>query len=393
MGHLNDIGSAILDVARAEEAALIAVRRDLHAHPELSYHEVRTSGVVATELARLGISCRTGVGGHGVVADIQGGRPGKTLAIRGDMDALPIEERTGLPFASQNAGVMHACGHDVHTSTLLGVAAILKRLAPEMSGTVRLLFQPAEEVLGGAAPMIAEGALDGVDMALGYHNHPEIPVGRFGAVAGATYAACDRFRLTVRGVSGHAAYPQTTVDPIVAAAHFITGLQTIVSREVGALDSCVVTVGAIHAGTVHNIIPDGCVLLGTVRTLTDTIRSRAEQAIRRHCAGLDVGFRTVCELEWSAGVPPTLNAPQVMEPSVAAIVRQFGDVFIPGEPSMGAEDFSFIASAVPSFNLRIGSGAPGRADHLHNSDYQPDEACIALGATALARAALDLLAT
>jgi amidohydrolase len=392
MGHLNDIGSAILDVARAEEATLIAVRRDLHAHPELSLHEVRTASVVATELARLGIACRTGIGGHGVVADIHGGRPGKTLAIRGDMDALPIEERTGLPFASCNTGSMHACGHDVHTSTLLGVAAILKQLAPELSGTVRLLFQPAEEVLAGAAAMIADGALDGVDMALGYHNHPDMPVGRFAAVPGATYAACDRFRLTVRGVSGHAAYPQSTVDPIVAAAHFITGLQTIVSREVGALDSCVVTVGAIHGGTVNNIIPDSCELLGTVRTLTHTIRGRAEHAIRRHCAGLDVGFRTECDLEWSPGVPPTLNAPQVMEPSVAAIVRQLGDVFIPGEPSMGAEDFSFIASAVPSFVLRIGSGAPGRADHLHNSDYQPDEACIALGATALARAAFDLLA-
>jgi len=392
MGHLNDIGSAILDVARAEEAGLIAVRRDLHAHPELSFQEVRTAAVVAAELARLGIACRTGVGGTGVIADIQGGRPGITLAIRGDMDALPIEERTGLPFASQNNGVMHACGHDVHTSTLLGVAAILKRLAPEMSGTVRLLFQPAEEILGGAKAMIAEGALDGVDMALGYHNHPDIPVGRFGAVQGATYAACDRFRLVVRGVSGHAAYPHTTVDPIVAAAHLITGLQTIVSREVGALDSCVVTVGAIHAGTVHNIIPDSCELLGTVRTLTDSIRARAEQALRRFCAGLETSFRTPCDLDWNPGVPPTLNAPHVLETSVAAIQRQLGDVFVAGEPSMGAEDFSLIASAVPSFVLRIGSGAPGRRDQLHNSAYQPDEACIALGATALARAALELMA-
>jgi amidohydrolase len=158
MGHLNDIGNAILDVARAEEAGLIAVRRDLHAHPELSFQEVRTAGVVAAELSRLGIACRTGVGGTGVIADIKGGRPGITLAIRGDMDALPIEERTGLPFASENNGVMHACGHDVHTSTLLGVAAILKRLAPEMSGTVRLLFQPAEEILGGAKAMIAEAS-------------------------------------------------------------------------------------------------------------------------------------------------------------------------------------------------------------------------------------------
>ena len=392
MGHINDIGAAIRTAAEAEEAALISIRRDLHAHPELAFQEVRTAGVVAAELARLGITCRTGVGRTGIVAEIVGGRPGPTLAIRGDMDALPIEERTGLDFASRNAGLMHACGHDVHTSTLLGVAAILQKLAPELAGTVRLLFQPAEEILGGAEAMIDEGALNGVDMALGYHNHPEIPVGQFAFVRGANYAACDRFRIVVRGVSGHAAYPHAAVDPIVAAAQLIGGLQTIVSREVGPLDACVVTVGAIHAGTVHNIIPDSCELLGTVRTLTDATRASAEDAIRRLCAGISVSFRTECELDWIAGVPPTRNADPVLETSVVAIRRQLGEVFVPAECSMGAEDFALIAAAVPSFVLRIGSGAPGRRDFLHNSGYQPDESCIALGATALARAAVELLA-
>jgi amidohydrolase len=392
MGHINDIGAAITAAIGDEEAGLIAVRRDIHAHPELAFHEVRTAGVVARELARLGISCRTGVGRTGVVGTIEGGRPGPVIAIRGDMDALPIEERTGLAFASQNAGLMHACGHDVHTSTLLGVAAILKRLAPGMAGTVRLLFQPAEEVLGGAAAMIADGALDGVDMALGFHNHPDIPVGQFGFVRGANYAACDRFRLVVRGVSGHAAYPHVAVDPIVAAAHLITNLQTIVSREMGALEPCVVTVAAIHAGTVHNIIPDSCELLGTIRSLSPGVRTRAEAALRRFCAGMETSFRTPCDLDWIEGVPPTMNAEPVLEASVAAIRRQMGEVFAPSEASMGAEDFALIAARVPSFVLRVGSGAAGRTDHLHNSGYQPDEACIALGATALARAAVDLLA-
>jgi amidohydrolase len=308
------------------------------------------------------------------------------------MDALPIAERTGLAFASENPGKMHACGHDVHTSTLLGVAAILQKLAPDMAGSVRLLFQPAEEILGGAEAMIADGALDGVDMALGFHNHPDIPVGHFGFVRGATYAACDRFRITVRGVSGHAAYPQTTVDPIVTAAHLITTLQTVVSREVGPLDPCVVTVGAIHAGTVNNIIPDACELLGTVRSLSAGVRAKAEAAIRRICAGLDASFRTRTELDWQPGVPPTVNADAVLDGSVAAVIRQLGDVFVPSVPTMGAEDFAVIAAKVPSFVLRVGSGAPGRADHLHNSSYQPDEACIALGAQALARAAVELLA-
>jgi amidohydrolase len=392
MGHINDIGTAIAEACQAEQAGLVDIRRDLHAHPELAFQEVRTAGVVARELTRLGIAHQTGIGRTGVVGTIEGGRPGKVIAIRGDMDALPILERTGLPFASRNDGTMHACGHDIHTSTLLGVAAILKKLAPDMAGTVRLLFQPAEEILGGAEAMIAEGALDGVDMALGFHNHPDIPVGKFAYVRGATYAACDRFTLVIRGISGHAAYPQATVDPIVAAAHFVTGVQTVVSREVGALDACVVTVGAIHAGTVHNIIPDSCELRGTVRTLTPSVRATAEAAIRRMCAGLDISFRTQCALEWVPGVPPTMNADAVLDGSVAAISRQLGDVFVPAEPTMGAEDFALIAGRVPSFVLRVGSGAPGRQDHLHNSGYQPDETCIGLGAQALARAAVDLLA-
>jgi amidohydrolase len=392
MGHINDVGAAIAAGAGAEEAALIDIRRDLHAHPELAFEEIRTAGVVARELTRLGIPHQTGVGRTGVVGTIQGGRPGPLLAIRGDMDALPIAERTGLAFASETPGKMHACGHDVHTSTLLGVAAILQKLAPDMAGTVRLLFQPAEEILGGAEAMIADGALDGVNMALGFHNHPDIPVGHFGFVRGATYAACDRFRIVVRGISGHAAYPQTTVDPIVAAAHLITTLQTVVSREVGPLDPCVVTVGAIHAGTVNNIIPDSCELLGTVRSLSPGVRATAEAAIHRICAGLDSTFRTKTELDWQPGVPPTMNADAVLDGSVAAITRQLGDVFVPSVPTMGAEDFAVIAAKVPSFVLRVGSGAPGRADHLHNSSYQPDEACIALGAQALARAAMDLLA-
>jgi amidohydrolase len=392
MGQINDITRAIVDAAQKAEPGLIAIRRDLHAHPELAFREQRTAGVVARALSRLDISCRTGIGGHGVVGTIEGARPGPTIAIRADMDALPIEEATGLEFASTNAGVMHACGHDMHTATLLGVAEILRTLSPELCGTVRLLFQPAEEVLGGAGPMIADGALEGVDFALGFHNHPDIPVGRFGYVHGATYAACDRFDITLHGSSGHAAYPHTTIDPIAAAASLITNLQTIVSREINPLEPCVVTVGAIHAGTIHNIIPDSCTLLGTVRTLSNDVRRQAEAAIQRFCEGLTVGFRTRCTIDWAAGVPPTLNADAILRPGVDAVRRQLGDVVSAGEPSMAAEDFALIAARVPSFVLRVGSGAPGRADNLHNAAYQPDEACIALGAQALARAAIDLLA-
>ncbi|MBX5455217.1 MAG: amidohydrolase, partial [Acidobacteriia bacterium] len=242
--RLNDPSRSIQELTERIEPQLIALRRDIHAHPELAFEEERTAGVVARELERLGIPCQTGVGRTGVVGLIEGGRPGPVLAIRADMDALPIEERTGLPFASTRPGLMHACGHDVHTVTLLGVAAVLKELAPQLAGVVKLVFQPAEEILGGAKEMIAAGVMEAphVDMALGFHNIPTIPCGRFAYVPGAAMAAADAFDLTVHGRSGHAAHPEFAIDPIVAAANLVTQLQTFVSREVGAVQSAVVTV-------------------------------------------------------------------------------------------------------------------------------------------------------
>ena len=387
----NDPQTGIALATRAIEPRLIEIRRDLHAHPELAFQEVRTAGVVAAELSRLGIPHRTGVGRTGVVATIEGGRPGPTLVIRGDMDALPIHEQTGLPFASVVPGAMHACGHDIHTSTLLGVAAVLQAMAPQLSGTVRLLFQPAEENLGGAAAMIEDGALDGASLALGFHNYPDMAVGRLGFCRGACLAASDRFDITVHGASGHAAHPDDAVDPIVAAAYLVTQLQTVVSREVKPMHPCVVTVGAIHSGTAHNIIPDSCLVLGTVRTLHPPARDIAEAAIGRLCAGLEAGMRVRCDMRYERGVPALVNDDAVLDRAVAAVRRQLGDVLDEGEPSLGGEDFAFMAQRVPAFHLRVGSGQPGRRDKLHNSGYQPDEACIGLGVQALCRAAVDML--
>ena len=391
MNRRNDPQAAIAAHAAEMEAHLVEIRRDLHAHPELAFTETRTAGVVAAELARLGIPYVTGVGRTGVVGTIQGGTPGPTLAIRADMDALPITEQTGLTFASLVPGLMHACGHDIHTTTLLGVANVLNRLAPQLRGTIKLVFQPAEEVGGGALAMMQDGVLDGVDMALGFHNHPDMPTGQFAYVRGASLASVDIFDITVHGKSGHAAYPHNTVDPVVAAAALVMQLQTIVSREVGPTRPCVVTVGAIQGGTAANIIPDSVLLKGTVRTLHANVRDQAEAAIRRLAAGIAASMRVRVDVDYARKCPPLVNDNALVDRGMQSVRDQLGDVVSEGEPSLGGEDFAFMTAARPGLQFRIGSGAPGRDDKLHNSDYQPDEACLVQGVQALSRVALDFL--
>ena len=391
----NDPQTAIRDIVAAIEPGLIEIRRDIHAHPELAFEEVRTAGVVARELTRLGIKHQTGVAKTGVVGLIEGGRPGKVLVIRADMDALPIHEQTGLPWASTIDGKMHACGHDIHTTTLLGVAAVLRDLAPQLAGTVKLVFQPAEEAIGGMQVMLDEGILRGpeVDLALGFHNRPGSRAGIFNFTRGPGLAAADSFQITVHGKSGHAAQPHNSIDPIVAAAQLVTQLQTVVSREVNPLHPVVVTVGAINGGHAPNIIPDSVVLLGTVRTLHDAARDTAEAAIARLCAAIEASHRTPTTLAYRRGVPPMINDDRVIDPTIAGVRKQFGDASVVEiGPSMGAEDFALMSQMVPSFQLGIGSGAEGGTAGLHNSGYAPDEACIGLGVQALARAAMEILA-
>ena len=392
MNRPNDPQPAIASLAAELEPHLVVIRRDLHAHPELAFAETRTAACVAAELARIGIPHRTAVGRTGVVGVIEGGAPGPMLAIRADMDALPIAERTGLPFASTAPGLMHACGHDIHTATLVGVAEVLHRLAPQLRGSIRLIFQPAEEVGGGAAAMMEDGVLDGVDLAVGFHNQPDMPVGQFGYVHGASLASVDVFDLVVHGRSGHAAYPHTAVDPVVAAAALIMQLQTAVSRELCPTHPAVVTVGAIQGGTVHNIIPDSVLLKGTIRTLHPQARDAAEGALRRLCDGIATGMRVRIGVDYQRRCPPLMNDSALVDRAAKSVRAQLGDVVSAGEPSMGGEDFALMTDQVPGLQLRIGSGAPGRDDKLHNSDYQPDEACLALGVQALSRIALDLLA-
>jgi amidohydrolase len=389
---LNDLSSLVQQLSDKVEPDLIEIRRDIHAHPETGFDVERTAGVVARELERLGIEHQTGIGRTGVVGLIKGGRPGPTLVIRADMDALPIEEQTGLPFASTHQGKMHACGHDLHTATLIGIGSVLKEIAPRLSGNVKLMFQPAEETLeSGARAMIADGILDGVDYALGFHNQPEEPTGTFTFVEGVANGSSDEFDITVHAASGHAARPHQAVDPIVATAQLINQLQTVVSREVDPMHTAVLTIGSIHGGHTHNIIPDAVTLMGTVRCQDAATRDVVEAAVRRICAGLEASMRVRCEINYVRGVPSMVSDPYLIETTGAAIREHYGDVYFKRGGSLGSEDFALVAEKVPSFQLGVGASQEGRNDKLHNSDYQPDERSIANGVVALSLAAIRIL--
>ncbi|WP_215787983.1 M20 metallopeptidase family protein [Pantoea dispersa] len=381
--------------ARSEsmQAHLIAIRRDIHAHPELGFDTVRTAAIVEQELLRLGLTPQTGVGRTGVMVDIAGAQPGKTVLLRADMDALPIHEQTGLPFSSIWPGKMHACGHDIHTATLLGVAAILADLRSQLHGTVRLIFQPAEETPeSGAQAMIAAGAADCIDVAITLHNKPELAAGEIALTRGASTASSDEFDVVIHGKSTHAARPHMGTDPIIAAASLVTQLQTIVSRELDPANSAVLTIGHIHGGTTHNIISDSCLIQGTIRAKSPQARAHMEDAFRRICAGVALSLNTRIEVNYQRGVPPLMNDDALIDALEPILSHQFGKpVVAKPSSSFGAEDFSLFTERVPGCQLHIGSGAPGRDDHLHNSDYQPDERSIHAGTQALARIAIDLL--
>ncbi|PYE84862.1 M20 metallopeptidase family protein [Pseudoroseicyclus aestuarii] len=394
MPAANDPSRVIEQVIEAATPRLVALRRDLHAHPETGFDTHRTAGVVAQGLEALGLSVQSGVGRTGVVAEIEGGAPGPCLILRADMDALPIEERTGLDYASTTPGQMHACGHDIHTSALLGAAEALVRIAPHLAGRVRLVFQPAEETLdSGAAAMIADGVAQGADMAVSFHNQPDLAAGELRLVRGSGTASSDEFSVTVTGKSGHAARPDQAADPIVGAAYMITQLQTIVSRRMRPADPLVLTVGQISGGFTENIIPDTCSFIGTVRCRTAATRDMAEAAFREICGSVARAQGLEAQVSYVRGVPPLVNDGGLLAQAERSFAAQFSAPphIVPGE-DFGSEDFAWFSEILPTLQFHVGSGQPGRDDRLHNSDYQPDERSIPTGATAMARLALDLLA-
>ncbi|MCG3180398.1 MAG: putative hydrolase YxeP [Phycisphaerae bacterium] len=354
---------------------LVAIRHELHAHPELSYEEHETARRIRGWLGAIdGLDVRTGLaGGTGTVATLTGGLPGPTIALRADIDALPIAEQTGLPYASTRAGVMHACGHDGHMTCLLGTARLLAAMRPAIRGQVRFLFQPAEEGGAGAARMIEDGALDGVDAIFGLHGWPGRPVGHVATRPGALMASTDGFYITIHGSGSHGAYPHIGRDPILAASQVVLALQTIVSRRKDPRNPGVVTVGQFHGGTADNIVPETCKLSGTIRALDpytrELLREQVEQIVRASAEAM--GCRA--EIRVGRGYPVTVNDPRMTE-LVAATARELvgAENFHDDEPpSMGGEDFAYYLERVPGCFFFIGA-CPAGADRwpaLHTPQY------------------------
>jgi amidohydrolase len=389
-----DLSQRIAAIAQQRAGELVALRRQLHQHPELAFEEHETAKAVSGFLARLGIEFRTGVGRTGVVAVIEGTRPGKTVGIRADMDALPILEQTGLPFASRVPGKMHACGHDVHTVIALGVAAVLAELRGELAGRVKLIFQPAEETLSGAQAMIADGVLDDpkMDVLLGYHNWPAVEAGKVGYNAEVVMASADAFDITLKGREGHGAHPHMGIDALAAAAHLVSQVQTIVSREVKPISPAVVTVGELHAGTARNIIADTATLKGIVRTMEAGLSEKIEQAMRRMLDGIKTGMRVDYALDWKRVAPALRNHKPTLERMLKSAREVLGgeNVYELPEPSMGSEDFAWFAEKVPAAHLRIGSKIEGLDTAIHRANYDCNDLAIPVGVRVLTRAALDL---
>jgi amidohydrolase len=389
-----DLGRRITDITTRLTPELAALRHQLHQHPELAFEEHETAKAVAGFLGKLGLSVKTGIGKTGVVATLEGGKPGRTIGIRADMDALPIHEQTGLAFASKVTGKMHACGHDVHTVIALGVAATLAELKDSLHGRIKFIFQPAEETLSGARAMMADGVLEDpkLDLILGYHNWPAVQAGKVGYNATAVMAAADAFDITLKGRDGHGAHPHLAVDALAAGAHLVSQLQTIVSREVKPNWPAVLTIGEFHAGRARNIIAGSAELKGIVRTMEPGLSEKIEEAVRRMLEGLKTGMRVDTTLDWRRMAPPLRNNENVLEDLLKSARAALGDenVLQLPEPSMGSEDFAWFAEKVPAAHLRIGSKIDGLETAIHRSNYDCNELAIPVGVRVLARAALDL---
>jgi amidohydrolase len=386
--------------AEALAPKLVELRRDLHMHPELGNRETRTGALLAERMRALGIEVRYPVARTGVLAVLRGGRPGRTSALRADIDALPIQETNDLPYKSRVPGVKHACGHDAHATIVLGVAEVLSGLRSELPGTVVFLFQPAEEGPpegedGGALLMMKEGALidPPVDAVFGLHADPLLDAGTVGWAAGPIFASSDTFRITVAGQSTHGALPHTGLDPIPVAADLIEALQPLVSRETDARSPKVLTIGTIQGGNRFNIIADKVTMDGTIRTLDEAVRVDLKTRMDRTVRGIAAAHGTTATLAWiGASNPVLINDAALTRASLPALRRACGaDHVVEVAPQMAAEDFAHLARRVPGFYLKLGvrNEKRGITAMLHTATFDLDEAALPVGVRALANVVWD----
>jgi amidohydrolase len=368
-----------LEQAEAQRDYLIAARRRIHQHPELSFQEEETAHYVADELRALGYEPEEGIGGFGVRAVLRGAAPGKTIALRADMDALPIDEENDLPFRSQVPGVMHACGHDAHTAILLATARALRAERSRLAGNVVFLFQPAEELPpGGAKAMIEAGALENphVDAIFGLHQGVAFDVGKIAVAPGPRSASSDSFRLTIIGRGGHAAMPHRTVDPVAITGLVITSLQHVVSRHVTPMQPAVLTIGSVHGGTKENVIPDEVVLAGTVRTFDQLVREDIPRRIEAIVKGITEAHGAHYKLDYSFGYPVLQNEREMAHLAREAAERALGpENVVRAEPAMAAVDFAYYLQRVPGAFCSLGAGTPGQSERpsSHSPRFVLDE--------------------
>ncbi len=387
----------ILDRAQSLKPRLIEIRRDLHRHPELGFQEVRTAGVAAREAEAAGFAVRTGVARTGVVAELSNG-DGPTVAIRADMDALPVGEVSEEAYVSQVDGVMHACGHDFHTASLVGVSHLLAEMKSEGTlppGRVRLLFQPSEEASdsegkSGAMRMVEEGVMEGVDAVVGLHVGAHLPSGMMFLREGPFFAGSDEVVVVVEGKSSHAGRPHDGVDALVLAAQGVVTAQQVVSRRISPAERGVFTLGTVSGGTAPNIVADRVVLRGTLRYFEPEVRTRIQEGVRQAFATLEP-MGAQCEVRFQPGYPPLVNDRQITAWVIEATTPILGDAgFLGGEPAMEAEDFAFFAREAPGAFFWLGAALPEPRGH-HHPNFDADEEVLPLGAALLAESAIHLL--
>ncbi len=374
---------------------VVAWRRHLHAHPELGFQEHETARYVAQVLQEIGGLEITHPTATSVLARLRSTRPGRTIALRADMDALPVAEETGLPFSSQVPGVMHACGHDGHTAILLGAARLLSARREDLGGEVRFIFQHSEELApGGAQELVAAGVMDGVEMVAGEHLRSLLEVGQVALSSGPVQAAADEFRISIKGEGGHAAYPQLAVDSVAIGAEVVSALQHVVSRQTDPFDTLVLSVTMFHAGTAENVIPPVAEMVGTVRAFREELRRQTEGRMDKIIRGITQGHGAEYSFQYQYGYQPVVNDERVTGIVREALTRSLGEgSVIPATPTMGAEDFSAYQKMAPGVFFYVGAGnrAKGLTRQHHHGLFAIDEDCLGIGVQAMVATAEGLL--